>query len=138
VHSGGLELPALEGDWPAPTFGAGAEHSGESVDGVTWEVCDDVLRRLTTARTRQVSEYGTSYGGRALEDYLGEVRVDRRTFAQHAHADTTYELSWPGVDVRVRSVMDVSIADGRLEVAIDTRAFKDGVEVAHREFHESL
>ncbi len=138
VHAAEIELPVLDGDWPAPTFGPGAEHSSESDEGVAWEIHDDVLRRVTSARTVSVSEYQTPYDGRALEDYRGEVRVDRRTFAQHAHADTTYELSWPGVDIRVKSVMDVAITDGRVAVTIDTWAWHDATEVSHRSWQERL
>ena len=117
VHAAEIELPVLDGSWPAPTFGPGAEHTSESAEGIAWEIHDDVLARTTTARTVSVSEYETPYDGRALEDYRGEVSVDRRTFAQRAHADTTYELSWPGVDIRVRSVMDVDIVGGRVDAA---------------------
>jgi predicted acyl esterase len=138
VHDAVLELPVLEGTWPAPSFGAGAEHSNESDEGVAWEVHDDVLHRVTSASTRSVSEYETPYDGRALEDYRGEVRVDRRTFAQQAHADTTYELSWPGVDIRVRSVMDVAIEDGRVGVTIDTWAWDGGTEISHRSWKETM
>ena len=96
-----------------------------------------MLARTTTARTVSVSEYETPYDGRALEDYRGEVSVDRRTFAQRAHADTTYELSWPGVDIRVHSVMDIDIVDGRVDVVIDTWAWRDGQEVSHRTWRET-
>jgi hypothetical protein len=126
----------LEGDCPTSDFAHGAEHCAESLDCDGWEVLDDVLRRVTSARTTSVSEYETPYGGRALEDYRGEVSVERRTFAQHAHADTTYELSWPGVDIRVESVMDVAIQDGEVTVSIDTWAWQDGVEVSHRQWRE--
>ncbi len=136
VHQASVGLPVLEGDWPTTDFAPGADHSSESLDGVGWEVHDDVLRRVTSARTTSVSEYETPYGGRALEDYRGEVSVERRTFAQHAHADTTYELSWPGVDIRVESVMDVAIQDGEVTVSIDTWAWQDGVEISHRQWRE--
>jgi hypothetical protein len=138
VHAAEIELPLLDGDWPAPTFGAGAEHTSESAEGIAWEIHDDVLARTTTARTVSVSEYETPHDGRALEDYRGEVSIDRRTFAQRAHADTTYELSWPGVDVRVRSVMDVAIAGGHVDVTIDTWAWRDRAEVSHRSWRERL
>jgi uncharacterized protein len=137
VHSAVVELPVLEGSWPTPTFGPGAEHTSESSEGIAWEIHDDVLARTTTARTVSVSEYETPYAGRALEDYRGEVTVDRRTFAQRAHADTTYELSWPGVDIRVRSVMDVTIQGGEVGVAIDTWAWREGDEISHRSWRES-
>ena len=91
-----------------------------------------MLARTTTARTVSVSEYDTPYDGRALEDYRGEVSVDRRTFAQRAHADTTLELSWPGVDIRVRSVMDVVVEDGRVGATIRTVAERDGAVVSER------
>ena len=138
VHEAVLELPVLAGSWPAPSFGEGAEHSSESAEGVAWEVHDDVLRRVTTARTVSVSEYETPYDGRALEDYRGEVSVDRRTFAQRAHADTTYELSWPGVDVRVHSVMDVLIEDAHVDVTIRTVATRDGAVVSDRSWEERV
>ena len=132
VHSAEVELPVLEGSWPAPTFGPGAEHTTESAEGIAWEIHDDVLARTTTARTVSVSEYDTPYDGRALEDYRGEVSVDRRTFAQRAHADTTLELSWPGVDIRVRSVMDVVVEGGRVGATIRTVAERDGAVVSER------
>ncbi len=120
-----------------PTFGAGAEHSTESAEGVAWEIHDDVLARTTSARTVSVSEYDTPYDGTAREDYRGEVSVDRRTFAQHAHADTTYDLTWPGIEIKVRSVMELDIVDGRVDVAIDTWAWRDGQEVSHRTWRET-
>jgi uncharacterized protein len=132
VHAAEVDLPVLEGSWPAPTFGPGAEHTTESAEGIAWEIHDDVLARTTTARTVSVSEYDTPYDGRVLEDYRGEVSVDRRTFAQRAHADTTFELSWPGVDIRVRSVMDVVVEDGRVGATIRTVAERDGAVVSER------
>ena len=138
VHGGSLELPLLAGDFPAPTFTPGAEHSAESAEGVTWEIRDDVLRRTTHARTHAVSEYDTPYDGRAREDYFGEVSVDRRTFTQTAHAQTTFELAWPGVAVHVRSVMDVTITGDGLDVAIETWARLDDEPVSHRTWHERL
>jgi predicted acyl esterase len=137
VHAAALELPVLAGTWPAPTFGPGADQSSESAEGVAWEIRDDVLARVTSARTMSVSEYDTPYDGTAREDYRGEVSVDRRTFAQHAHADTTYDLTWPGVAVKVRSVMELDIVDGQVDVVIDTWAWRDGVEVSHRTWRET-
>ncbi len=136
VHEAVIELPVLEGTWAARSFAAGAAHSTESPEGVSWEIHDDVLRRVTTARTMSVSEYDTPYDGRAMEDYRGEVSVDRRTFAQQAHADTTFELSWPGVDIRVRSVMDVDIVDGQVAATIRTVAERDGAVVSDRSWEQ--
>jgi len=138
VHHGSLGLPLLAGDFPAPMFTPGAEHSAESAEGVTWEIRDDVLRRTTHARTHAVSEYDTPYDGRAREDYFGEVSVDRRTFTQTAHAQTTFELAWPGVAAHVRSVMDVTITGDGLDVAIETWARLDDEPVSHRTWHERL
>jgi hypothetical protein len=138
VHGGSLELPLLEGDeHPTPTFVPGADHSGESAADVAWEIRDDVLRRTTHARTHVTSRYDTPYDGRAREDYLGEVSVDRRTFEQRAHAETTFELGWPGVDVEVRSVMDLVLDREGLSVDIETRALADGVEISRRTWRES-
>jgi predicted acyl esterase len=138
VDSASLELPLLEGEFPTPSFEPGAEHSSESLDGVGWEIRDDVLRRTTTAVTRSVSSYPTPYGGTAREDYQGKVSVDRRTHAQHAHADTTYDLTWPNVVVQVRSVMDVDITGAGYDVAIDVRATRDGKQVSHRTWSEHI
>ncbi len=133
---GSLQLPVLAGDWPVPSFTPGAEHSTESAEGVGWEVRDDVLRQTTSAVTRQQSDYPTPYHGHAAETYLGEVSVDRRTFAQHAHADTTFELTWPGVEVEVRSLMDVAVSVDGYAVAVETVACHDGEEVSRRTWEE--
>lgn len=138
VSGGELELPLLDGDFPAPVFEPGAEHSSESLDGVTWEIRDDVLRRTTTALTGSLSEYATPYDGTAREDYRGEVSVDRRTHEQRAHADTTFDLTWPGVAVRVNAVMDVQVTGAGYDVAIDVRASRDGDDVSHRSWQEHI
>ena len=138
VHGGWLEVPVLEGTFPAPTFTPGADHSSESIDGTTWEIRDDVLRRTTSARTHTLSEYETPYDGTAREDYLGEVTVDRRTFTQTAHAVTTFDLTWPGVEVRVRSVMDVTITADGVDVAIETRASEGDRLVDSRTWRERI
>ncbi|MFC4784793.1 CocE/NonD family hydrolase [Nocardioides sp. MAHUQ-72] len=138
VHGGSLELPLLVGDHPEPAFVPGAAHSSESADDVTWEIRDDVLRRTTSARTRVVSEYDTPYDGRAREDYFGEVVVDRRSFEQTAHAQTTFELSWPSATVHVRSVMDVAVTGDGLDVVIETWARLDGEPVSHRTWRERV
>jgi hypothetical protein len=138
VHDGTLDLPLLEGDFPTPSFTPGDEHSAESPDDVVWEVRDDVLRRTTHARTRARSDYATPHDGRAREDYFGEVSVDRRTFRQTAHAQTTLELGWPGVAVHVRSVMDVTVTGDGVEVAIDTWARLDDEPVSHRSWRETI
>ncbi len=138
THGGWLELPVLEGDHPAPTFTAGAEHSSESADGVAWEIHDDVLRRVTTARTHTVSDYDTPNDGHAVEDYFGEVSVDRRTFEQKAHAVTVMDLTWPGIAIHAVSVMDLTFSTTGVDVTIDTRLSRDGEEVSHRTWRETI
>jgi predicted acyl esterase len=138
VHAGSVSLPLLEGSYPAPTFTAGADHSSESAEGVEWSVTDDVLRRTTTARTHTVSEYDTPYDGHAREDYLGAVTLDRRTWKQTAHAVTTFDLTWPGVDVEVASTMDITISRSSYDVSIETVATLDGAEVSRRSWRESI
>ena len=138
VHEGSVELPLLEGTFPAPSFTPGEEHSSESVEGVGWSITDDVLRRAPLARTRTVSEYDAPHDGRVREDYLGEVSLDRRTWDQAAHAVTTYDLTWPGVAVRVVSTMDVTVTADGLDVAIDTVATLDGEPVSSRSWREQV
>ncbi len=135
---GELELPILEGDFPTPSFGPGAEHSAESMEGVTWEITNDVLRRITRAITRSTSAYPTPYDGTAREDYRGRVSINRRTHVQRAHADTTYDLTWPGVSLQVHSVMDVTITGSAYAVQIDVRATRDGSEISHRTWTERI
>jgi hypothetical protein len=87
---------------------------------------------------RHGSEYDVPYDGRASEQYAGEVVVDRRTFAQHASAECTYRLSWPGIDVRVRSTMRVDVTAAGYDVVIDADAY-DGEElVSHRTWTEHV
>ncbi len=138
LRTASLTLPLLDGDFPTPTFGPGAAHSSESDDGVTWSVTDDVLRRTTTARTLSDSSYATPYDGRARERYEGAVSVDRRSFAQRADADTTLELSWPGIDVVVRSTLAVEIGPAAYDVAIETWATHNGEEISRRTWTESV
>lgn len=138
VHEARLELPLLEGSFDSPAFAAGSEHSAETIDGVEWELRDDVLRRVTSAITRSVSEYAVPHDGAVREDYRGEVSVERRTHAQRAHADTTFDLTWPAVAVRVRSTMDVEITGAGYDVHIDVLATRDGNDVSHRTWHEHV
>lgn len=138
VHGGTLTLPTLPGSWPAPTFTPGAEHSSETIDATTWSITDDVLRRTTTARTHTAADYDTPHRGHAREDYLGEVTVDRRTHRQTAHAVATFDLAWPGVEIRVGSTMDVVVTAAGLDVAIETVATRDGEVVSTRRWHEQL
>jgi predicted acyl esterase len=132
VHGGSLEMPVLHGEFPAPTFVPGAEHSAESTDGVGWSIEDDVLRRTTTARTHVVAEQATPYDGRAREDYRGEVTVDRRSHVQTARAVTGFELAWPEAAVRVTSTMDLTVTADGIDVGIGTDAFLDGAPVSRR------
>ncbi|MFN8196615.1 MAG: CocE/NonD family hydrolase [Nocardioidaceae bacterium] len=138
VLDGTLTLPVLQGEHPSPSFTPGADHTSESPDGIGWEMRFDVLTRTTSALTRSDSSYATPYGGSARELYLGEVRVDTRTFDQSAHADTTYELTWPGVDIVVRSRMEVTVAEAGYDIEIETVASREGLEVSRRAWSEHV
>ncbi len=138
ILSGDIVLPVLVGEFPEPVFTPGEAHSSESDEGVAWTITDDVLHRITTAHTLIESDYATTYDGRSRERYAGEVSVDRRTFEQHAHADTTFELSWPGINVKVHSVMDIDITAAGYDVTISTVAERDGSEVSQRSWSEHI
>ncbi|MGH3509493.1 MAG: CocE/NonD family hydrolase [Nocardioidaceae bacterium] len=138
VHDGAIELPLLDGDFGTPTFTPGDEHCSESADGVTWAVHHDVLADTTEAITRQVGEYATPYDGTARESYFGRVGVDRRTFAQHAHADTRFRLTWPGIDVEVRAVLELEVTAEGYDVAIDLRATEGDHELGARSWREHV
>jgi hypothetical protein len=139
VHSGSLELPLRDaGDSPPPTFGAGAPASSEDPSDVSWTVTRDVLRRTTTCAVRHGAEYAVPHAGTASEQYAGEVVVDRRSFAQHASADCTYRLTWPDVDIRVRSTMRVDVTAEAYDVVIDVDAHEGERLVSHRSWTEHL
>jgi predicted acyl esterase len=138
VRRASLTLPFLGDDFPEPTFGAGAEHSAESAEGVGWAVHHDVVGRRTSATTRYGSRYATPYEGTAHELYLGEVSVDNRSFAQRAHATTLLELTWPGIEVTVRSSMTIEITAESYDVSIWTQAVLDGDSISERSWRESV
>ncbi|QBR90990.1 CocE/NonD family hydrolase [Nocardioides euryhalodurans] len=131
VHHGELVLPLLDGTWPEPTFTPGAGTTSESEEGIVWSVTDDVLHRTTVAHTLSESEYDGPYAGRVREHYEGEVRVDRRTFEQRALATTVFGLTWPEAAIEVSADLDVRVGPTGYDVAIETRATRDGEEV-HR------
>jgi predicted acyl esterase len=164
VHGGEVELPlwppsdpTLPGVEP-PSFAPGAESSTEDPTDVTWSVTRDVLRRTTTCTVRSVASYDVPHEGTALEDYRGEVGVDRRSFAQWATGETTYRLIWPhvegphverphverphvetqGVDVRVVSTLRVDIGPDGYDVVIESDAYDDEDQVGHREWREHM
>lgn len=136
VHGGSVSLPVLPGSWPAPSFTPGADHTAESAEGVRWSIEDDVINRRTTAHTYTVSEYDSPYEGRTREEYVGAVSVDRRTWDQTSHAVTTYDLAWPGIDIRVTSTMDIAITRAGFDVEIETTATLGGEVVSHRTWRE--
>jgi len=139
VLGGELELPLWSGtDRPAPTFVPGEGTSGEDPNGVVWTVTDDVLRRTTTCAVRHGADYATPYGGHAWESYVGDVVVDRSTFAQKALADCTYQLTWPDVDIRVRASMSVDLGPEVIDVAIEAVAYDGEEQVGHRTWAEKL
>ena len=116
----------------------GAEHSSESTEGVGWQINHDVLQRTTTALTRSDSRYPTPYDGTAHELYLGEVSVDTRTFAQSANAHTVFDLTWPGIEVTVRSGMTVEVTAASYDVSIWVMAVFNSEEISHRTWKESI
>jgi uncharacterized protein len=138
LRTASVTLPFLEGEHPVPTFGPGAGHSSESTEGVGWSIHHDVLSRVTSATTRSDSRYPTPYDGTAHELYLGEVSVDTRTFAQRASANTTYELTWPGTEVTVRSGMTLDVTRTSYDVRIWTLATLNSEEVSTRTWEESI
>jgi predicted acyl esterase len=139
VHDGSLELPLRSGGEEAPpAFTPGAEASSEEPGDISWTITRDVLRDTTTCAVRHGAEYDVPHDGRASEQYAGEVVVDRRTFAQHASADCTYRLSWPGVDVSVSSTMRVDVTAEGYDVLIDLDAFDVGTLVSHRTWREHI
>jgi predicted acyl esterase len=139
VHGGALDLPHWRGnDRPPPTFRPGADTSSEDPSDVDWTVTRDVLRRTTTCAVRHGSTYDVPHDGRASEQYAGEVVVDRRSFAQHAAADCSFSLTWPGVDVRVSSTMRVDVTTDGYDVVIEADAHDGGEHVSHREWREHV
>jgi hypothetical protein len=138
LRTASLTLPFLDGDFPEPAFEPGAEHSSETTEGVGWSIHHDVLQRTTSASTRIDSRYSTPYGGTAHELYLGEVSVDNRTFAQSAYANTVYDLSWPGIDVTVRSIMRLNVGPTSYDVSIWTQAVLDSESISERSWQESI
>jgi hypothetical protein len=139
VEEGSLHLPGWGGnDLPAPQFTAGAPSSSEDPADVTWTISRDVLERTTTCAVRHGAEYAVPHDGVASEQYSGEVVVDRRTFAQHASADCSYRLTWPGIDVRVSSTMRVDVTAEGYDVVIAADAYDDGNLVSHRAWSEHI
>lgn len=138
IHQATLRLPILTGEHPEPSFGAGADRSAESTDGIGWTITDDVLARTTVARTLTDSSYPAPHHGSVRECYRGEVGVHRRTFAQWAAAETVYELNWPEATVAVRSTLRVDIGAEDCQVAIETVASRDGEEISRLTWQESL
>lgn len=140
VHGGELVLPLLTGPSPydAPVLVPGDERSGEDPDGVTWKVERDVLRRTTACVVEHGSRYGIAHDGSASEHYTGRVEVDRRTFAQRAEAEVTFELSWPGVEIATTSRLDLRATPESYEIVVDLTAVEDGVVVAERRWESSV
>ena len=139
VHEGSVELPLWpDGAGETPVFTPGSPHSSEDAAGVTWSIARDVLRRTTTCTVRSESTSDVPHDGTANEVYAGEVGVDRRTFAQWATAETSFRLTWPGVDVRVVCTLRVDIGADGYDVVIDADAYDDGEHLGHREWREHV
>jgi predicted acyl esterase len=139
VHDGSLELPLRSGEEEQPpAFTPGAASSSEEPGDISWTVTRDVLRDTTTCAVRHGAEYDVPHDGQASEQYAGEVVVDRRTFAQHASADCSYRLTWPGIDVTVSSTMRVDVTAQGYDVVIEVDAFEDSERVSHRTWSEHI
>jgi hypothetical protein len=139
VHDATLELPLHTGPRRSPAaFRPGAAHTAEDPSGVTWTLTDDVLARTTAATVGSTSSYAVPFDGQATETYAGTVAVDRRTFDQTASAHCAYDLSWPGVSVRLEATMEVAVTAAGYAVRIDTRASEGGAEVAAHSWEESF
>ena len=139
VHGGSLDLPLWSGsDRPPPAFAAGQPSSSEDPSDVMWTVTRDVLRRTTTCAVRHGSAYAVPHEGTASEEYAGEVSVSGRTFAQHASAECAFRLTWPGVDVRVRSTMRVDVTAHGYDVVIGAEAYDGQEHVSRRTWTEHL
>ncbi len=139
VHEGSLELPLRAGEEQAPPpFTPGAESSSEEPADISWTVSRDVLRDTTTCTVRHGSAYDVPHQGRATEEYVGTVSVDRRTFAQRAVAHCTYGLSWPGVEVSVTSMMTVEVTADGYDVVIEADATDGDTVVSHRTWSEHI
>ncbi|WP_148571848.1 CocE/NonD family hydrolase [Nocardioides caldifontis] len=136
VQGGEVTLPVWDGEPADPGFTPGAETSSEDPAGTTWTISDDVLARTTTCHVDHGSDYAVPHEGHAWEHYTGTVSVDRRTFAQRADAACTYRLTWPGVDVRVHSTMQVELGREWTDVTIDLEAYDGEVQVARRQWTE--
>ena len=139
LRTASLTLPFLDGDeHPVPAFLPGDEHSSESFEGVGWSIHHDMLTRTTSATTRSDTRYSTPYDGTAHELYLGEVSVNTRTFEQRVHANAVYELSWPGIEITVRSIMSIDITAESYDVSIWTQAVLDSESISERSWRESI
>ena len=138
VHGGTLELPLWTDSGIAPpTFEPGADTSSR---GRLRRHLGDHQGRAAAHHHRDaphvVASYDVPHEGTALEDYRGEVGVDRRTFAQWATAETTYRLTWPDIEVRVVSTLRVDIGPDGYDVVIEADAYDDEEQVGHREWRE--
>ncbi|MBA2389791.1 MAG: CocE/NonD family hydrolase [Geodermatophilaceae bacterium] len=140
IHSGQLELPitTAESPWPAPTFPAGAEHSGESADGVIWRIEHDVLAATTACVVDHGSSYATPYG-HCTEHYDGRVSVDLATHDQTATATATYTLRFddPPIEVRTHATLDFRAGPAVFDVTITLTAEENGREVGRRTWERS-
>jgi len=138
VAHGTLVLPLWEGEPADLGFAPGEPTSAEDATGVTWQITDDVLARTTKATVLSGSTYDVPHDGTATESYSGTVTVDRRTFAQRAEAEADLRLTWPGVDIRVTSLLLVLITADAFDVRIETTAYDGDEQVAHRTWQESI
>jgi predicted acyl esterase len=137
IHSGVLELPRWRGPSPyaPPVLTARDKTSEGDIDGIDWRVERDVLRRVTRCVVDHGSTYDIPYGGSATEHYSGWVSVQRQSFEQQAHAETTLTIRWPEVTVATHAVMDLVTSSEAYDVEVTLVARDEGLVVGERHWN---
>jgi uncharacterized protein len=137
IHSGVLELPRWRGPSPyaPPVLTARDKTSEGDIDGIDWRVERDVLRRVTRCVVDHGSTYDIPYGGSATEHYSGWVSVQRQSFEQRAHAETTLTIRWPEVTVATHAVMDLVTSSEAYDVEVTLVARDEGLVVGERHWN---
>jgi predicted acyl esterase len=141
IHGGDLVLPRWNGPSPyePPKFAPAPEpDSSDPAEGITWAVERDVLRRIKRCVVDHGTSYEAPYAGRVTEHYGGTVSVNERTFAQTAHAETSFSITWAGATVTCRAVMDLVADDTVYDITIDLEALEGEEIVGRRSWRERI
>ena len=136
IHEGTLELPRWQGPSPyaPPVLEARDQTSEGNIEGIAWRVERDVLRRLTTCVVDHGSTYDIPHTGSATEHYSGSVSVQRQSFEQRAHAETTFTVRWPDATVTTHAVMDLVASEHAYDVEINLVAREEERIVGERQW----